>query len=292
MGIQIKFVTDFNYSITKYLLIMEIIKTNVTAFYLVISLAIFLILTGCSSQQLDDDLDCSASSLALTVQAVEQASCGNPDGKINVLASGGEGNYTYSINGATAVTSSEFMNLAAGTYTILVKDGVGCERTIEATVNNTDGVIIGNIDLDDAGCKTNLGSITITAQNGTLPYRFKLGNGVFQNSNVFNSLTAGNYNVTVSDANNCDVSQPVKVLSGVSLSDDIAPIIQANCAVSGCHSGSQSPSLNSNSNIISAADRVKVRTGQKSMPPSSRSPLTAAQIDAIACWVDDNAPNN
>ena len=259
---------------------------------LILSLAVLLILSGCSSQQLDEDLDCSVSSLSLTVQAVEQANCGATDGKIIVLATGGEGNYTYSINGAVSVTTSEFINLPAGTYRILVKDAVGCERTVEATVNNTNGVIIEDVNLEDAGCKTNAGSITVIAQSGTAPYRFRLGSGAFQNSNVFNSLSAGNYNLTVSDANDCDVTQQVKVLSGVSLSGEIAPIIQSNCAVSGCHNGAQSPNLSSGSSIISSANQIKSRTSQGSMPPAGRTPLTTAQKDAIACWVDDNAPNN
>jgi uncharacterized membrane protein len=40
------------------------------------------------------------------------------------------------------------------------------------------------------------------------------------------------------------------------------------------------------------AASVKLRTANKSMPPSGSSQLTQSQIDLIGCWVDDGALNN
>jgi hypothetical protein len=47
----------------------------------------------------------------------------------------------------------------------------------------------------------NNGSITVTPSTGVGPYQYKLGNGAFQTSNVFNNLGGGSYVVTVTDAN-------------------------------------------------------------------------------------------
>ncbi|MCS6904522.1 MAG: PKD domain-containing protein [Bacteroidia bacterium] len=47
------------------------------------------------------------------------------------------------------------------------------------------------------------GSITINATGGTPPFQYKLNDGNFQNSNVFNNLPAGTYEATVRDANGC-----------------------------------------------------------------------------------------
>jgi hypothetical protein len=79
----------------------------------------------------------------------------------------------------------------------------------------------------------------------------------------------------------------------VSLSDDIQPIINANCAIPGCHSGNQSPNLSSAQGIIGNAARIRAVTQGGIMPPanSGRS-LSDEQIQAIACWVDNGAPNN
>ncbi|MCX8489943.1 MAG: 2-polyprenyl-6-methoxyphenol hydroxylase, partial [Cyclobacteriaceae bacterium] len=71
----------------------------------------------------------------------------------------------------------------------------------------------------------------------------------------------------------------------------IKPIIDTNCAISGCHvSGGIRTDLSQLSVIQSSASSIKTRTGNKSMPIGRT--LTQAQIDQIACWVDDGALNN
>lgn len=55
------------------------------------------------------------------------------NGKITVTASGSSG-YTYNINGGAYQASNIFGNLAAGTYTVGVKDLNGCTKTASAVV--------------------------------------------------------------------------------------------------------------------------------------------------------------
>jgi uncharacterized membrane protein len=81
---------------------------------------------------------------------------------------------------------------------------------------------------------------------------------------------------------------------GTSFDQTIKPIIESNCAVSGCHvTGQQQPTLESYAQIESNAEKIKTRTSNGTMPPlSSGLSLTQAEIDAIACWVDEGAPDN
>ena len=81
---------------------------------------------------------------------------------------------------------------------------------------------------------------------------------------------------------------------GTSFSQTVSPIIQANCAVSGCHvAGQQSPTLETYDQIASNATRVKARTSNGTMPPpTSTFSLRQEEIDDIACWVDAGAPAN
>lgn len=81
---------------------------------------------------------------------------------------------------------------------------------------------------------------------------------------------------------------------GTSFSQTVSPIIQANCAVSGCHvTGQQLPTLETYDQIASNANKIKTRTSNGTMPPSTAmSSLTQQQIDDIACWVDAGAPEN
>lgn len=256
-----------------------------------LSFLCLLYLSGCKSTQLEDPTDCSTSTLSLSIQSITDASCNASDGAVTVTATGGEGNYVFSIGGNVA-QSATFNQLAAGTYGISVKDAAGCEVQVDATVNNVDGVQITSVNTEEAGCGSSNGLISVTAAEGTPPYRFKLGTGAFQESSLFGNLSPGKYNLIVSDANDCDISQDIQILSGIKLSENVAPIISANCAVAGCHSGSQSPNLSSSSAIISSAARIRVRTANGTMPPAGRPPLTQAQKDAIACWVEDGALNN
>ncbi len=81
---------------------------------------------------------------------------------------------------------------------------------------------------------------------------------------------------------------------GVSFTQKVLPIIEANCAVSGCHvNGQQSPTLENHTQIANNAGKIKEWTSSGIMPPStSGRSLTADEINSIACWVDAGAINN
>lgn len=80
----------------------------------------------------------------------------------------------------------------------------------------------------------------------------------------------------------------------VSFSNDIMPLISANCAISGCHIGGQQlPTLENYDQITQNAQAIKTNTGNGTMPPAgSGKSLTLEQINLIACWVDSGSPNN
>jgi uncharacterized membrane protein len=80
----------------------------------------------------------------------------------------------------------------------------------------------------------------------------------------------------------------------VSFSNNIAPLISTNCALSGCHvSGQQLPVLENYQQISQNAQAVKTKTGNGTMPPDgSGKSLTLEEINQIACWVDSGSQNN
>lgn len=66
------------------------------------------------------------------------ATCnGGLDGVINITATGGNSNYTYSISG-TSFQPSNIFNVAPGSYTVTVKDNLGCSTSFPAVVGLTD----------------------------------------------------------------------------------------------------------------------------------------------------------
>jgi hypothetical protein len=80
----------------------------------------------------------------------------------------------------------------------------------------------------------------------------------------------------------------------ISYANDIRPILDTNCQISGCHgSNGGIPSWATYETVSANAAKIKTRTGNGSMPPiSSGKDLTADQIQMIASWVDDGALNN
>lgn len=81
----------------------------------------------------------------------------------------------------------------------------------------------------------------------------------------------------------------------ITYSEVIQPIISSNCALPTCHDGSNPsvPNWTLLENVQANALKIKERTDDRTMPPSSSGViLTAEQIGDIACWVDSGAPNN
>jgi hypothetical protein len=80
---------------------------------------------------------CANINITITTAIVNNTPCVTPaTGKITVTATGSTG-FTYNINGGAYQTSNVFSTLAAGTYTVGVKDANGCTKTAAATVGNT-----------------------------------------------------------------------------------------------------------------------------------------------------------
>jgi hypothetical protein len=263
-------------------------KTN---FVKIIYFAVML-LTGyaCTYDVIPEVENCSTPP-SLNILELNEANCGEDNGSIAVSAAGGAGNYEYSLSGEVFQQSGKFTGLAAGTYTIIVRDAANCTTTLETSVQNADGLNI-TAASTIAGCGTANGTITMDPVGGEAPVLFSLNNGSFQTNNVFEGLSSGTYTITAKDATDCEVTQEVEVLAGTS-STDIKSIIETNCAVSGCHAGNVSPDLRTLANIQDRAERIQIRTGNKTMPPASSSfSLTEAEIAAIDCWVEDGATND
>lgn len=133
-------------------------------------------------------------------------SCGQNNGTIEIIVTGGVLNYMYSIDGGiTFQASNIFTNLAPGTYPIVVEDAVGCSDNLLFTITSTSAPIIDLVaETDPSSCGGSDGSIVIFATQGAPPIQYSIDNGTtFQPSNTFPNLSAGTYNVIVADSAGC-----------------------------------------------------------------------------------------
>ncbi|MEO9485495.1 MAG: hypothetical protein ABJG47_18690 [Ekhidna sp.] len=263
---------------------------NKIALYIWIASVLFL--TGCSNNSEEDiGIDCSQSDLAVAVSSSVEPTC-DTEGSISVLGSGGTTPYSYSLDGINFQTSGDFTGLVAGALAITVMDANDCSFTLNTTLNSNGSISLA-ISTTNSDCSNDTGTIEIIASDGDGSYTYSIDEGTAQASNTFSSVGVGNHKISVADGSGCEVSTDVYVSSNVSLSGDIMPLLLAQCTFSGCHNGDNGSDRNwtEKGDVIAKAARIKVRTQSGSMP---RSPgvLTQAEVDMIACWVDDGAKDN
>ena len=137
------------------------------------------------------------------------------------------------------------------------------------------------------------GEITASASGGAGPYMFSIDGSNFQSDGTFTDVSAGSYTVTVKDANDCTdaESSTVAEVKEVFYANQIRPILDNNCQTSNCHGDNQNiPTFATYDDVKARADRIKARTTAMTMPPSG--PLSDGDINLIADWVDQGAPNN
>lgn len=130
--------------------------------------------------------------------------CGKPpSGTITVTAGFGTQPYLYSLNGNAFQTSNVFTGLAAGTYSVTVKDIIDCAYSFDAVVNSDVAFNLNPTIKMPACFGNNNGSITLHPSDGRPPYSFALNNNPYQADSVFKDLDANTYVLHVKDSLGC-----------------------------------------------------------------------------------------
>jgi gliding motility-associated-like protein len=134
---------------------------------------------------------------------------GTATGTINVVGAGGTPTYSYNLNGGAYQASATFANQSAGTYLMGIKDANGCLATQTVTVTQPTALAI-SVSSQSANCTSanGIGSATVTGGTGVITHSWTPSGGAAATSN---SVAAGNYTVTATDANGCLISSPVVI---------------------------------------------------------------------------------
>lgn len=255
-----------------------------------IGILIFM-LAFCSACSDNQEVDCNLSDLSLVVSGNEDADC-NAGATITLEASGGEGPFLYRFNGSPFQDLTEFNGVPlGGPFLAEVQDANGCEVISEVLVTGDENTVSFTTTTTNSDCGSNNGGIEITASGGDGVYQYKLEDGSFSDLTSFTGLESGTYQVSVKDGTGCVNVKGIKVLSGISYENSVKPIIIGSCATTGCHvSGTGRVNLTIFDNVKTNAASIKTRVLNGSMPKDDV--LSAAEIEAIVCWVDDGALNN
>lgn len=164
------------------------------------------------------------------------SNCGNSDGQAMINGLDTQ-NGIYEAYWSTGDIGLDLFNLSSGTYSVEVKDiATGCSTFKYFVIEDNTSNVINQTTINPSCYECNDGVISIDVTNGNGPYTINWNNG-FEGA-INTNLLAGDYSVTVTDANQCintlcisiwnntpfDASSSVDSASACGLSDGSAQI--------------------------------------------------------------------
>jgi len=207
--------------------------------------------TGTYTVTATDDVGCTGTATAEITLDPEgvwlmftstPVSCnGGSDGTAHVSVMTGVAPYTYIWNDPAGTTNADPVNLAAGQYTVTVTDSNGCSNYGPVTITQPTVIVVTSSTTNETCFGDADGTASVSVSGGTPGYTYVWSDG--QTTATANSLTAGNYIVTVTDANGC----PSTTTLTVSLTNPQIMITGTSTPVScfGGNDGSATVSVNS-----------------------------------------------
>ncbi|MGL5889016.1 MAG: T9SS type A sorting domain-containing protein, partial [Bacteroidia bacterium] len=172
-----------------------------------------------------DSLGCTAidsftvtepDTLMLTLVSQTTPSCfGDTNATATVTTTGGTVPYVYSwSSGGTSTTET---GLSAGSYGVIVFDGLGCIDTLNVVVSQPNPLLVSVSATSPSTCGGSDGSVDVSVTDGTPGYTYSWNNSAITQD--ITGVSAGTYVCIVTDTNGC-----VDSVSAI-LSDPAAPVV-------------------------------------------------------------------
>ena len=161
-----------------------------------------------------------SSGLCLNLVTSANTTCGGNNGRILVSAFTDYNEITYTLLDSNSnfvsqignnQLSCEFVNLSAGTYSVLANSLAGCSARTESIIVNSGATLdFGFYIVDDTQCDVNpTGKVFVTGVTGNGPFLYEWTNG-FTGTSI-TGLTQGVYGCTVRSSDNCVLTKSASV---------------------------------------------------------------------------------
>ena len=155
--------------------------------------------------------------IVLTTTQTNLLCNGATTGTATVTATGGTGTKTYTWNTSPVQYTATASNLAAGTYTVTVKDANNCSATAGVTITQPTALVLATTQTNVLCNLAITGTVTVAATGGTGTKTYTWNTSPIQYTATANGLAAGTYTVTVKDANNCTATASVTITQPAAL---------------------------------------------------------------------------
>jgi len=162
--------------------------------------------------------------------SVTPASCdGTTDGTIVLAVFGGKTPYTYAWN--TGATSKDLLNLSSGNYSVKVTDASGCVVDKQVDISTLSVLELNLIKSTNVSCAGNAdGQIELGVKGAFGKYSVTWSDGT-SGDLTRNNLSAGTYQITVSDESGCGITKAFQFTEPQMLDARIESVLDVDCAL-------------------------------------------------------------
>ena len=159
---------------------------------------------GCSATLTDTVFEPAL--LSVSDSLIAGAACyGQENGSATASITGGTPAYQYAWSNGD---STEIITAGAGTYSVTVTDASGCTGTTSVTINQPNQITTStSVVLNQSCAPFNDGEVAVSASGGNGAFTYLWSNGAL--TATASGLEANTYFVTVTDTNNCSLSDSI-----------------------------------------------------------------------------------
>lgn len=124
------------------------------------------------------------------------------NGLITATTTGGSSPYSAVWNNSVTQTTLSVTGLNAGSYNVTVTDANGCTSSDNYSLSEPSAISL-SLSSTQSNCGQANGAVAVTTSGGTGSWTYLWDDPGPSTSDTANGLSAGSYNVTVTDANGC-----------------------------------------------------------------------------------------
>lgn len=170
--------------------------------------------TTCGATYVEYNLDFYVNNIRLYVTDISEyngyeISCNGYDGFIKTYATSPFPPVNYSWNTPNPTSPNQY-NLNEGMYTLQLTDDYGCIFDTTFILQSPPLLMLISNLFNDT-CDRQTGMAEVIVSGGVLPYNYLWSNN--STTSTINNLSAGHYSVTITDSNNCIISEQFDIIT-------------------------------------------------------------------------------